>query len=63
MQVAVALVAYHDSAGKDEEIFPWEQDREASVGEYSMSKNVGFNVLKAASGHSVGAERYLVRGK
>ena len=26
-----------------------------------MSKNVGFNVLKVASGYSVGAERYLVR--
>ena len=26
-----------------------------------MSKNVGFNVLRAVSGYSVGAERYLVR--
>ena len=26
-----------------------------------MSKDVGFNVLQAAGGYSVGTERYLVR--
>ena len=60
MQLTFALVGYHGSAGQDEVVFPWEQNGEASVGEYEVSEDIGFDVLEAGGGYGVDIERYLV---
>ena len=60
VQLTCALVCHHGSPGQNEVSLSRKQDGEASVGEYKVSEDTGFDVLETGGGYGVDVERYLV---